>query len=226
MLVSSGEAQLVTITVMANTELIIVTFLICVQSEEPHDLIYSVSNVRNTTQSLQWKCSGICIFFLCRCSQLKVFSDIKWIIEKIIWLNHMNLSIKLYWKAIAVYYLENKHYNLKFVGFSNLRPFNFLIHSPATPFLLSKHKGLILRVCESRTCLKAFVKLVEEVCSSARCPCPQRSFGRYLQQAAGVRSWLQSLQVGEIWTTTSIIPRNLCTTEVKSRILRNVQRGM
>lgn len=88
MLVSSGEAQLVTITVMANTELIIVTFLICVQSEEPHDLIYSVSNVRNTTQSLQWKCSGICIFFLCRCSQLKVFSDIKWIIEKIMIESH------------------------------------------------------------------------------------------------------------------------------------------
>lgn len=84
MLVYSGEAQLATIHVIANTELIIVTFLICVQSEEPHDLIYSVSNVRNTTQSLQWKCSGICIFFLCRCSQLKVFSDIKWIREQII----------------------------------------------------------------------------------------------------------------------------------------------
>lgn len=83
MLVYSGEAQLVTIPVMANTELVIVTLLICVQSEEPHYLIYSV-NVRNTTWSLQWKCSGICIFFLCRCSQLKVFSDIKWIIEQII----------------------------------------------------------------------------------------------------------------------------------------------
>lgn len=84
MLVYSGEAQLATIHVIANTELIIVTFLICVQSEEPHDLIYSISNVRNTTRSLQWKCSGICIFFLCRCSQLKVFSDIKWIREQII----------------------------------------------------------------------------------------------------------------------------------------------
>lgn len=40
------------------------------------------------------------------------------------------------------------------------------------------------------------------------------------QQAAGVKSWLQ---VGEIWTTASIIPRNLCTTEVKSRILAKRQ---
>lgn len=35
MLVYSGEAQLMTVPVMANTELIIVTFSICVQSEEP-----------------------------------------------------------------------------------------------------------------------------------------------------------------------------------------------
>lgn len=73
-------------------------------------------------------------------------------------------------------------------------------------------------------CLKAFVTLVEQVCSSARCPRPQCSFGRCLQQAAGVKSRLQSLQIGEIWTTASVIPRNLCTTEVESRILakRNV----
>lgn len=84
--VYSGEAQSVTsmTTVVAATELIIAIFLICVQSEEPHNLISSVSNVRHTNQSLQWKCSGICIFFLCRCSRLKVFSDVKWIIEQII----------------------------------------------------------------------------------------------------------------------------------------------
>lgn len=62
MLVYSGEAQLVAAPVMADTEVVIVTFLICVQSKEPHDLI---SSTRSTTRSLQWKCSGICIFFLC-----------------------------------------------------------------------------------------------------------------------------------------------------------------
>lgn len=47
-------------------------------------------------------------------------------------------------------YLENKHYRLKVVASSSLRPCNVLIHSPATPFLLTKHEGLTLLVCESQ----------------------------------------------------------------------------
>lgn len=102
-------------------------FLKCVQSEEPHNLISFVSNVRHKNQSLQWKCSGICIFFLFRCSRLKVFSDVKWIIEQLIWLNHTNLSIKLYWKAITVC-IDFFHFFLKSTTWKLL----YLIWGPVT----------------------------------------------------------------------------------------------
>lgn len=127
--VVSGEARLVTIQSWL-TELLswnaisgcrsVITFLICADMKCHMRCLISVyCDVKNTNWSLQWKCGLEFVLhilqFPCRysfsCKNKNVFSNWKWLIEQTTWLKCVNLSIKLYWKAITVCicYLKKKN---------------------------------------------------------------------------------------------------------------------